>query len=254
MQDDRRAHLVLDPRRAVVVMGVVLAVLVACHALALFILRGPGVEAFPAGAPLSRLLNMDGETNLPAWWSVTLFTVGAVLCACVAAGSREGPAQRWRRHWLLLSGILVFLSIDEGALIHEELSRPLTRAFDLEASRWEFWAWTVPYTALGLLVLVVFGRFMLALPSSTRNHLLVAGAVFVAGAVGMEFVGRELWNPFDPNDGTYLAAVGIEGTLEIIGLTVMVRGLLVHLRDHVGPLRVGWGEPSRTLQEPRRGT
>ena len=223
-------------------MGVVLAVLVACHALALFILRGPGVEAFPAGAPLSRLLNMDGETNLPAWWSVTLFTVGAVLCACVAAGSREGPAQRWRRHWLLLSGILVFLSIDEGALIHEELSRPLTRAFDLEASRWEFWAWTVPYTALGVLVLVVFGRFLLALPRATRNHVLVAGVVFVAGAVGMEFVGRELWNPFDPQKGTYLAAVGIEETLEIIGLTVLVRGLLVHLRDHVGPIRLEWSD------------
>jgi hypothetical protein len=98
--------------------------------------------------------------------------------------------------------------------------------------------------------LAVFARFLVALPARTRTAMLLAGAVFVAGAAGMELVGRELFNPFDP-DATYLAAVGVEELLEKVGVIILAWALLTHLRDHVGSVTLSWSaEPGTATTAP----
>lgn len=95
----------------------------------------------------------------------------------------------------------------------------------------------MPYSAFALAVAGIYARFLVRLPSATRTGLIVAGAIFVAGAAGMELIGRDLFDP-DDIDATYLAAVGIEEVLELIGISVLIHTLLRHLRDHVGSVVV----------------
>lgn len=228
----------VTPRWSARAMAAAIVVLAAGHAFAIYLYRGLGLDRLPGSEPVARLLNMDGETNVPGWYATMLLFTCAVLCALIWRATAGGPGT-YRRHWAGLALILVFLSVDEGALIHEEFSRPLTNRLDLDADAWRYWAWVVPYTAFAAVVAVVYARFLWRLPSRIRNLIVVAGVVFVAGAAGMELVGRELFDPADV-DATYLAAVGVEEVLEKIGVSVLLYALVSYLRDHVGPVRLAF--------------
>ena len=75
------------------------------------------------------LVNLDVETNPPSWYSATQLFVVAV--AFIMVGSRLLPRRRRaydvRRLWTVLGIGFVYLSMDEGAALHERMGRLLTR-------------------------------------------------------------------------------------------------------------------------------
>jgi hypothetical protein len=238
----------VTPRATAIFLASAIGVLVAGHVLAILLVRDIGLDSIPGEEALARLLNMDGETNAPAWFSTSALLAAGVLCAVIARTSPTGPGG-YRRHWFGLAVILVFLSLDEGALIHEELSRPVTNRTALDADTWRYWAWILPYTALAATIAVAYARFLWRLPARTRTMIIIAGVCYVTGAAGMELVGRELFDPFDIT-ATYLLAVGVEEVLELIGVSVLVVGLVQHLRDHVGPVTARFGAPPHAGTAP----
>lgn len=232
-------------RRSVVrALCAAIAVLVALHLLSIVVERAIGHDDLPGTEVLVRLASMDGELNAPTWFSSSLLLACAALAALVGAAHRARGDGDW--HWWALAGVLAFLSLDEAALIHEELSKPLTRSLDLDAERWDHWAWVGPYVIAAALFALTFVRFLRSLPAVTARLLVLAGSLYVAGAGGMELVGRAFWDA-DDVDAAYLLVVGIEETLELIGMTVLVHALLGHLGDVIGPLQVRWapGRPGR---------
>lgn len=225
-------------RRAVVrAVAAAIALLVALHLLSILVERSIGHDDLPGTEVLVRLFSMDGELNAPTWFSSSLLLACGALAALVGAALRARGEGDW--HWWALAGVLAFLSLDEAALIHEELSKPITRSLDLDAEQWDHWAWVGPYLALAAVFAVTFVRFLRRLPATTARLLVLAGAVYVAGAGGMELVGRAFWDA-DDVDAAYLLVVGVEETLELIGMTVLVHALLGHLGEVVGPLHVRW--------------
>jgi hypothetical protein len=87
--------------------------------------------------------------------------------------------------------IFIFLAVDEAAQFHEQLSRFGPHlggdlAFVNERS------WVVFYGLLALLVAVAFLPFLLRLDARNAILIVLAGALYVASAAGLEEVGAWL--------------------------------------------------------------
>lgn len=232
----------ISPRTVATAMGVAIAFFLAMHLLVTAVDRGIGRDAFPGSEVLVRFLSMDNELNAPTWYSAS------VLLACATLAATIGLAQRLNgigdRHWLLLAVVLAFLSLDEAALLHEDLSDPLTGALDLKQESWEFWAWVLPYVGGAALFAAASVGFLRRIPPATARLMVVAGVIYVAGAAGMELVGRSFFEDADNLNTAYLLTVGVEETLEMVGAAVLAYALLTYLRDVVGPVRLSVADAS----------
>ena len=213
-------------------MSFVVGLLLVGHAVAVFVDEVIGHGRFPGSEPLVRLLNMDDEQTIPAWWSASM------LLGCAAAAGIIASVQRRRmttgdwRYWAGLAIALAFLSLDESSAVHEDLSRPVTRALDLHTSDWQFWSWTLPYLLLATLFCAVYWRFVKRLPSPIRRLLSAGGGTFVLGAAGVELAGARLWELDRPV--SYMAVVALEETLEMVGIVIVAYALLTYLAREIG--------------------
>jgi hypothetical protein len=231
----------VSPRTVTRAMGVVIAALAAGHLAAVVVQRWVGHGGTHDGVAgtevLVRVFGMDGELNAPTWYSASALLFCAGLAGLIAALRYRTRRAAGAWHWGLLAATLAFLSLDEAALLHEELSKPLTRSLDLDEARWEYWAWLGPYLALTVVFVGVFARFIRRLPPHTRRPLLTGGAIFLAGAAGLELVGRDLWDEGDISS-PYLLLVGLEEVLEMLGVTVVAYALLTYLGRQIGPFSI----------------
>ncbi|MGE5927319.1 MAG: hypothetical protein ACM357_08190 [Gemmatimonadota bacterium] len=205
----------------------IIAVLLLGHALATIAEFGFGRDHVFG---LRRLLDFNGEANAPAWFSSVLLLLGAGLLAVVAR-ERRAVGDRFFAHWAVLALIFFFLALDEVAAVHEKLIDPMRDALGTGGALLH--AWIVPYALGLLLLLVVYLPFLRALPARTLRLMLGAGAVYLAGAVGMEMVGGSLWDRMPVRGVPIIAIMAIEETLEMVGLALFAYGLLDHLaREH----------------------
>ncbi|TFD62771.1 hypothetical protein E3T39_02235 [Cryobacterium suzukii] len=137
----------------------------------------PGWDVLSA---LASLIYADGEANLWAWASGLLLAAIGLSLAAVGFAVRNESASGVP--YFLLAAVAVALSADEIAQLHEKLAR-----FDL-GGRFTF-AWLtvgVPLAVIvGLIVLWIAKRINRQL----RRRLVVAGIIFLLGAVGFEAIG-----------------------------------------------------------------
>ncbi|MEO1289214.1 MAG: hypothetical protein AAFV93_15730, partial [Chloroflexota bacterium] len=69
-------------------------------------------------ADMLDLLSVNLEESLPTWYSATLLVVAATLFLLIAVAKyREGNT--YRHYWIGLVVLFIYLSMDEGAAIHE---------------------------------------------------------------------------------------------------------------------------------------
>jgi hypothetical protein len=185
-----------------------------------------------------RLFDTDGEGNIPAWYSsLALLLCSALLVFIATEESQEN--NRYATHWKGLAAIFLYMAVDEAVMIHELPSEPLHIA--LKTSGHLYYAWVIPYSVVVLAVALVYGPFVLALPSETRRLFLLGGALYVGGSIGMEMLGAAYHDAVGANNMTYMTISGIEEALEMTGVAVFVYALLRYLetRSCFLVLRIG---------------
>lgn len=200
------APVVLAERRVVAGLLVAIAVLNVLNALNIALLE-----------ERDGWLLLGQEKNPSTWFSAAQLALAGALAWAV--GRRRPDAARWN----LVAGVLVVLSLDEVAAFHEKLGGlPIIPGIGDRA-----WA-----GAGLLLVAVVAWRLVpwaLGLERHLRFGLLVGGAVFVAGAVGIEVLAGG-WEADHGQDRMFWVLSSVEEDLELLGVFVVVRVLLAHLR------------------------
>lgn len=175
---------------------------------------------------LVRLFNLSGEANIPTWLSsVTLFSCAVQLWGIGDDEQRYGE-RRFRTHWWALALGFMYISLDEVAQIHELSIEPLRERFQLRGLLYE--AWVVPATVVVLLLLLTYRRFLAHLPPSMRVLFIVSAAVYLSGALGMEFVSGFVADYH--LDKTILRGglATLEDFLELSGSTLFLYALLLH--------------------------
>ena len=196
----------------------VLRTLVAFTALIFFIhvvswvLKANGVGK----VELFRLLfDVGMEANIAAFFSSLLFLISAGLLYIIHRA--EGLALTWKDHWFLYALLFLFLAFDESGQIHEKLNksmRALLGGGDLGLLNN---AWILPYlVALAFLGLASI-RFLKTVNPKTRNRMIIAGVVFIAGAVGSEMIGGDIRTEAGRDEINYMIAYTIEELLEFSG-------------------------------------
>jgi len=210
----------------------------------IFVLAGAGLAVeltryafdYDPGYLLVRLFGLREEGTVPAWFSGGLLILCGATLALIALAERRKP-DGWPIHWGFLAAIFFALSFDEVAAMHELAGHFLRQVF-APGGPFTF-VWVVPAIVLLALLLAFYRRFLMALPRRHARMFLVAGAVYVGGALGMEMVGGAY---FDANDRqvdlAYALIASVEETMEMIGLALFLRALADYIAARWGAWRV----------------
>jgi hypothetical protein len=175
---------------------------------------------------VTRLVWLDEEGNIPAWYSASLFLLCSFLLATIASAER----QRQSRHsvgWLILSLVFVYLSLDESAQLHELSIPPLRDLFNPTGLL--YYPWIVPAGICAALFALGYWRFLTRLPARTRWLFLLAGGVFVAGALGIEALSGKQAVLHGKENLTYHLIITVEELFEMAGLIVFIYALLDYI-------------------------
>lgn len=183
---------------------------------------------------LRPLFDLNGEHNVPAMLSSVAILLAAALLACIAAQEYQRRAPL-RRYWMALCLGFAYLALDEAAAVHEKFNRPIRILFDSP----DFAAaWVVVGVGGALLVGLLFVPFLLRLRRGTAVEFMLAGGVYLLGALGVESVGGPALAP--PTSFLFHATIAVEEALEMAGIALFVRTLLRELQDRGVQLRLAF--------------
>ena len=87
------------------------------------------------------------------------------------------------------------------------------------------------YAVLVIILAFVYWPFLRHLWPRPATKFLVAGAVFITGAVGLELVGAYYYTTaqLDSKDFLYLVIAGTEDLFEMLGILLWMRSLLDYM-------------------------
>jgi hypothetical protein len=155
---------------------------------------------------LSKVFDVDRENSIPTVFAIFNLLIASMLLFAIHLHSkncREPDAV----YWLILSIIFLMLSVDEGASLHE-------RASGLKL----FKTWLVYGALFSLAVFLFFIPFLRRLDRRTAVLFIIAGGLFVTGAVGLEFFGG--WKARNDMSFTAQALRVCEEALELYGIAI----------------------------------
>lgn len=185
----------------------------------------------------ARMFNLNEEHNLPTVYSALLLLGCAALLAVITTDARR-TRSRDARYWSGLAAGFAFMALDEAVTIHELLNAPL-RAM-LGASGPLYFAWVVPYGLLAAAVGLLYARFLLRLPRAIAVRFVVAGLIFVGGAVGVELLQGLMYGSYghDYRSAPMELAYLVEETMEMFGVAYFIHALLLQLQLQRRSLRL----------------
>ena len=219
----------ISAKRCAAVLGVVVAILIAASLgatlLSFVTLDEPAISKIRDS--LVRLIWVDEEGNVPAWFSASLLLLCSVLLAAIGAVTRNRQ-RAYAVHWLILSLVFLFLSLDESAQLHERSIEPLRSAFGVTG--FLHYAWIIPASICVLLLGLGYVRFLATLPPKTSRLFLMAGALFVGGAIGIEALSAKQASLLVEKDFIYHLIVTAEELFEMAGLVLFIYALLDYIR------------------------
>lgn len=181
---------------------------------------------FPWG-PAPHLFDLNRESAVPTWFSsVQLFTIALVLLV-TASNNR---AHRLRPTTLPLAGSagFLFLSMDEVAMVHEQITEVAKyRHYDSLLWFGNDGAWIAIYAVIGIPVAAWVAWQLRRLWPHFR-HAFVMGVIgamiLVGGAVGLELIGYALRAALGNFPRWEIAA---EEFMEMAGASVMLYAALL---------------------------
>ena len=144
---------------------------------------------FQLGMPLSiptALFDVDVETNIPTFFNVMLFILGAIGFYAVGRVKETN-----KRGWFIMTVVFLFLALDEASKIHEKLMLVTLRFMNdgdlaLGENGWLFYAWIIPYGLAALALVAGLLPWFLRMDRKTMVGLVIAGGVYVFGAIFLE--------------------------------------------------------------------
>lgn len=194
------------------------------------------VHAHPGQSMLAKVLRglrhltfVDGEGNAWSWYSSLLLAALAVSLLAHAAvqrvtRGRYGP-------YAVLGLVALYMSLDEAAVLHEKLS-------ELVPDNRSQFQWL--YAGIPLAVLAGVGVLWIArgIDATLRRRLVVAGLVYLSGAVVTEAVEAVVVLSAESKHAaltslSYAFSVALEEGLEVAGVLLALRATLLQL-----PIRV----------------
>jgi hypothetical protein len=192
---------------------------------------------------VQRVFDLNHEKNVSTWYqSLTLFAGAALaLCSAFAARAEGNP----NRSWLGIAAMLLYLSIDEAAAIHEHAPRAILSAADAPLVG----AVAVVSTGLALATAIAYIPFLTSLPALTRKLLLIAGGGYVIATLAIDQATGAVYDEQD-SSATYAAVTTIEEIIEMLAVIVLLYALMRYLAGRGAQVRVQFTDQEERGVEP----
>ena len=184
-------------------------------------------------AKIMKRLDLGHEPSLPNWYS-SLALLGSALLLGVISHLQRIREAKFARHWLALTILFLLMALDEAIVIHEMADDNLHRWLDTGGMF--YFAWVIPGSILAGTVSLFFLNFLRNLDKQTRNGLLLAGGIFLGGALGVEMIEGAIV------DSAGLASIhlsfvqAVEEFMEMLGIAILIYTLLNYLHRHLDTL------------------
>lgn len=218
----------ISARKSLFFLLAINVILVLCYLAAQSILRKYSIDNLSfLGQSLSRF-DLSLEVSIPTWYNQMILFVSALLFILIGLLKKEGSKDH--KSFIFLGLIFVFLSMDEGASIHELLKGVTADALSIDSGIF-LSAWVIPYTALVLIFGIIFFRLWITLPKKTKILTATASILYVFGSIGMEMIGSGLYEATegDMASSAYIGLFATEEFLEMMGVTILIYSLMEYL-------------------------
>ncbi|EMR03865.1 hypothetical protein [Cesiribacter andamanensis] len=174
--------------------------------------------------------NFASENNFPTFFSsMQLLCCSLVLALIAIIHKKRGL--KWVWHWAGLSALFLFMSLDESLMIHETVSIKTRQYMNLQGEN--FFVWIIPYSLLVLLVGIAYLRFLFGLPLYVRQRVILAAAVFVTAAIGLEAVESYYFTITGVLDFNFAMLIALEEAMEMIGILLFLYTLFHYIAYHL---------------------
>jgi hypothetical protein len=167
----------------------------------------------------------DRRLNFPFFFSLSLLIVNLVLLYKIAIDKRLTKTQS--KFWYALLVTFLVFGIDEAFYIHQHFKMSTFGTIaSYDPASWTHYIWVIPYfLVFGILLTILFLRSSV-ITTSLKNKLLIAGFVFLLGAVGMEFAGT-YYAVMRPKADIYILLIKtVEGGLQMTGSVMFINAFL----------------------------
>jgi len=217
----------IEPRRVFAALSIVALSLIAIHVASMQIIFNRGLDLADAmGLEYWHLsvFDLDEEESFGTWFSSGNLFFASLLLFLRARAARVAQ-EPGRIGWMVLAVGFLYLSIDEVVALHELLNSLL------EDSTWTTVAMPL-VAALGL----YFIPFLRRLDRRMALRFVLAGAVYVGGAVGVEH-----YTDAQVNSLHYNMWTALEEGMEMFGVILFIWALLDLQRGN--EIRMDVGSP-----------
>ena len=159
---------------------------------------------------------------------VALFTPSDLIF--IAKRRNEDP---FALHWAVLSLIFLYLSIDEGAHIHETIGTTLSLRFTGITHGFLRYTWVIYGIGLVVIVASYYLKFLAHLPHKTMRLFILAGLIYVGGALGMEMVNGRYAELYGSQNFSYQMMTVTEEFLEMAGIVTFIYALMSYMGSEI---------------------
>ena len=173
----------------------------------------------------ARLFRLDEENNIPTLYSGLALGFCSILLFIISRIKKQTKS-KFAKHWQALSLIFIYLAVDELVSIHE-IFNSFREIINAEGAL--YYAWVIPGIALVIVFLLVFNRFIQSLPKKTKSLFILAGALYVGGAIGAEMIGAHYLDVYGEGNLIYSLVSTLEEFLEMFGILIFIYALLAYI-------------------------
>lgn len=171
---------------------------------------------------VQRAFDLNAEATLAAWYNGALLLLGGVTLGL--AGRSIAHDDRWLGRLLFVTAAgLVFLSADEVAVLHEQVTKSLRHVEALPRFSGDHGIWIPLYAGAGITFAAITWPLWMRLRRLARaaTTLFAAGVVTLAAAVVLEVMSYgEAREP--ANWASYRLLIAAEESLEMLGATLLL--------------------------------
>jgi hypothetical protein len=190
-----------------------------------------------------RLFFLGYEQNCPTYFISSLELFSALLLLLISVQERKRKSANVLR-WTGLSLVFFYIALDEMITIHEYMTTPVSNLLGGGKLGIFNFAWVIPGFVILVILAVFFFRFLLQLDAKTRLTFVIAATLMIGGAFGLELIGGGYSDVHGEDNLTYRMLQNVEESMEMVGVIVFVRGLLVYISDNFKTIQFNFSSAS----------
>ena len=202
---------------------------------------------------LGAFCSLGIDSSIPTWYSAFALGFSSFLLALIAYTSHL-KKEKFTKHWFFLSLIFLFMSIDEVATIHESLSTAMHKQYagiqtneliasflginPLLTAHFFYYPWVIFAIPAVLIIGTIYLRFTFALPKKIRSLFIIAGTLFVSGALGIEMFSGYIINIHGTASRSFFWIATLEEIFEMVSIVIFIHALLRYIEEYTTGIRI----------------